>query len=488
MKLKSVLQLLGLLLTTSTLCLAAPPQVTLNQKDDGYRGIWYMNQPSGDEYVYKYSGGLGTYCAKHRPFAVYCPEVDKTFFCYGGSTVENSRKLIHMVSYFDHKTKTVPRPTILLDKKTDDAHDNPVISVDDDGYIWILSTSHGLSRPSYIHRSKEPYSIDEFQLISADRMENGKQIPITNFSYMQAWHVTGHGFLCFFTVYKNPAARTTFCMTSSDGVHWNQRQRLAAIAQGHYQISAVGEATKPNAVPVAGTAFNYHPQKKGLNWRTNLYYLQTNDFAKSWQNAAGESVELPLTTVDNNALIHDYESEKLNVYMKDIRFDADGRPVVLYITSKGYESGPKNNPRTWTTARWTGSEWEIHPGFTSDNNYDMGSLWIEPDGTWRVIGPAGVGPQPFNPGGEVQVWTSGDLGKTWKKERQLTSDSERNHTYVRRPVNAHPDFYALWADGHGRKPSESDLYFTNKAADCVWRLPRKMTGEAAVPEVAWPKK
>ncbi|MBM3881442.1 MAG: hypothetical protein FJ387_17245 [Verrucomicrobia bacterium] len=26
--------------------------VTLNRKADGYRGIWYMNQPSNDEYVY----------------------------------------------------------------------------------------------------------------------------------------------------------------------------------------------------------------------------------------------------------------------------------------------------------------------------------------------------------------------------------------------------------------------------------------------------
>jgi len=27
----------------------------INAKDDGYRGIWYMNQSTGDEYVYKYS-------------------------------------------------------------------------------------------------------------------------------------------------------------------------------------------------------------------------------------------------------------------------------------------------------------------------------------------------------------------------------------------------------------------------------------------------
>ena len=51
--------------------LTAAEPVTLNIKDDGYRGIWYMNQPSNDEYVYKYSGGLGTYCAKHKPFAIY---------------------------------------------------------------------------------------------------------------------------------------------------------------------------------------------------------------------------------------------------------------------------------------------------------------------------------------------------------------------------------------------------------------------------------
>ena len=69
---------------------AANAPVTLNQKDDGYRGIWYMNQPSGDEYVYKYSGGLGTYCAKHRPLAVYCPAVEKTFFCYGGTAPTSS--------------------------------------------------------------------------------------------------------------------------------------------------------------------------------------------------------------------------------------------------------------------------------------------------------------------------------------------------------------------------------------------------------------
>ena len=179
-----------------------------NAKDSGYRGIWYMNQPSGDEYKYKYSGGLGTYCAKHKPFAVYCPKANKTFFCYGGTAKDSNRKLIHMVSYFDHKTKTVPRPTILLDKKTSDAHDNPVISVDDKGFVWIFSTSHGTSRPSYVHRSAAPYDIGRFELIKPTRADGDKRKPITNFSYMQAWRAGGGGFICFFTKYNWPAART----------------------------------------------------------------------------------------------------------------------------------------------------------------------------------------------------------------------------------------------------------------------------------------
>ena len=176
-----------LLLTLSARC-QADEVVTLNQKADGYRGIWYMNQPSNDEYVYKYSGGMGTYCAKHKPFAIYCGTVNKTFFCYGGATKADSRKLLHMVSYFDHATGTVPQPTILLDKKTDDAHDNPVISVDDDGHIWIFSTSHGRSRPSYIHRSVRPFDIDQFELIEATRADGDKKVKMKNFYYMKAWH------------------------------------------------------------------------------------------------------------------------------------------------------------------------------------------------------------------------------------------------------------------------------------------------------------
>ncbi len=446
--------------------------VALNQNADGYRGIWYMNQPLDNEYRFKYSGGLATYTAKHRPFAVYSKEANRTFFVYGGTTMgfnenldleagglaDTTGGLLHMVSYYDHETDRVARPTILLDKQTWDAHDNPVLSLDDEGYLWIFSTSHGRSRPSYIHRSTAPYRIDSFERVRATRVKGSERVPITNFSYMQAWYVADRGFFAFFTRYDYPVNRTPAYMTSTDGKDWSAWQRIATIGEGHYQVSIASPEK-------AATTFNYHPEGKGVNWRTNLYYVETEDFGESWQAADGTEVDLPLDEIENPALVHDYASEDLLVYLNDIRFDGEGRPILLYVTSSGYASGPENDPRTWRTARWTGSTWEIRPITTSDNNYDMGSLYIEEDGTWRVIGPTEPGPQPYNPGGEVAMWVSNDRGKSWRKSAQLTRESPYNHTYVRRPVNAHPEFYALWADGHGRRPSESRLYFATRSGE-----------------------
>src|SRR5688572_7656882 len=80
------------------------------EKADGFNGIWYANQPQEDEYKYKYSGGFATYPQQHIPIAVYAKEANKTFFVYGGAK-PGTRELLHMISYYDHVTSTVARPT-----------------------------------------------------------------------------------------------------------------------------------------------------------------------------------------------------------------------------------------------------------------------------------------------------------------------------------------------------------------------------------------
>jgi hypothetical protein len=131
-------------------------------------------------------------------------------------------------------------------------------------------------------------------------------------------------------------------------------------------------------------------------------------------------------------------------------------------------------------ARWTGTEWRYSKICETDHNYDHGSLYIEGP-AWRFIAPTGAGPQKWGTGGEVEVWTSRDDGRTWAKTGALTHNSRYNHTYVRRPLDAHPDFYAFWADGDAFGESESHLYFSMRDGK-VFRLPAQMKTEFEKPE------
>ena len=199
---------------------------------------------------------------------------------------------------------------------------------------------------------------------------------------------------------------------------------------------------------------------------------------KTWTTAGGSAIDVPLTEVASKALVHDYDTEERNVYIADLSFDRKGRPVILYITSKGPLPGPDDGPRMWYTAWWNGRQWEIHDFTPAGNNYDAGSVYMEKNGKWKVIAPTAMGPQDYNTRGEMAMWESKDQGKTWKKLKVLTRNSEYNHTYARRLTPVHPGFYAFWADGHGRQPSESRLYFCDQKGN-VYRLPQKMDGDFA---------
>jgi len=448
-----------LLISATLLCSAIFAQEP-NPKADGYKGIWFELGQKG-EYGDKYSGGLGTYTAKHRPLAIYSPEANKTFFTYGGER-NRDRHLLIMASYFDHETGKVPRPTIVYDKQgVTDPHDNASICLAGDGHVWIFISGRGRHRPGFKYRSREPYSIESFEQITEEEI-----------TYPQPWFVEGKGFLHLFTKYT--AGRELYWNTSEEGREWTPDQKLAGMG-GHYQNS------EPYKEEKIGTAFNMHPGGN-VDKRTNLYYVETPDFGKTWRNVKGETVETPMVDKHCPALVRDFESEKRLVYLKDLRFDSEGNPIILVVTSSHHMPGPKGDPRTWTIAYWKGGEWQFHEVANSTHNYDMGQLWIE-DGKWRIFAPTEPGPQPWGAGGEVALWESEDEGETWKKVRTLTHNSPLNHTYVRRPVNAHPDFHAFWADGNTYVHSDSHLYFTNQAGEKVWRLPYEMEGEVGEPEV-----
>ena len=447
---------------------------TLKPKDNGYRGIWftlgqYTDAPDQRtsagkfwEYGDKYSGGLGTYTADHVPIAIYAPQVKKTFFCYGGAK-DGKRYLYNMISYYDHELDRVPRPTIIHDKQgVNDPHDNSSLTIDQQGRLWVYVSGRGRTRPGFVYRSVQPYDIDRFEQISSDEI-----------CYPQPWAVEGEGILELFTKY-----------TGGRELYWNVRHpdgsrgedhKLAGI-EGHYQVSFhAGRRTI--------TAFNRHPGGTP-DTRTDLYYLETRDLGARWQTADGTMVTPPLVDPRNPALVKAYSDEQRLVYINNITLDNAGNPAILLVASSSHKPGPQGDPRNWEVLHYRNGQWTVRFVTHSTHNYDVGPLWIESDGTWRIAGPTEPGPQRWGTGGEIAVWTSHDQGATWTKVRDVTHDSPLNHTYVRNVINAEPasPFAMLWADGHTDRLSISRIYFANRAGTVVRRLPYDMKDEFAVPE------
>jgi hypothetical protein len=424
---------------------------------DGYRGIWFtLGQRS--EFGDKYSGGLATYTANHVPIAIYSAKANKTFFVYGG-TIKGQRHLLIMASYYDHATNRVPRPTIVHDKNgVSDPHDNAAIALDADGYLWVFISGRARVRPGFIYRSTEPFSVESFDRIDQREM-----------TYPQPRFIEGHGFFYLFTKYT--AGRELYWQNSPDGRTWEPEQKLAGFG-GHYQVSGISGQT-------IGSAFMWHPNGN-VDARTNLYYVQTRDFGKSWTTVDGRPIKPPLDKPENDALLIDYKSQGRNVYIHDLNFDAAGRPAILYLTSRGAEPGPKSDPRTWRVSHWTGSTWHTSDVCTSDHNYDTGCLFIDGN-RWTVIGPTDPGPQPLGTGGEMTVHISTDLGQTWRLDRRITSNSRFNHSYARRVVGGTDPFSIFWADGNPNEPSESHLYFGTRDGKRYWMLPYDMPEPTAEP-------
>ncbi|SOE19688.1 BNR repeat-containing family member [Spirosomataceae bacterium TFI 002] len=453
----------GLLIFCS--CIISFAQKLNNEKIDGYKGIWFE---LGQKYEFgdKYSGGLGTYTAKHVPLAVYSKTVDKTFFVYGGTSNGEKRHLLAMIGEYNHKTQKVSKPTVVYDKETvNDPHDNPSLLINDDGYLFVFVSGRGKTRPGIKLKSTKPYSIEKFDILGEEE-----------FTYPQI-HKTSQGMFHFFTKYSG--TRELYYETSTDGITWTEDQKLAGITEdyptkaGHYQTSNVY-----NNGEIIGTFFNRHIDGNPDS-RTDLYYLETKDFGKTWQNINGSKSILPLTKKDIKERVINYRAKGKNVYMKDMAYDQEGRPVVLYITSNGHEPGPANTPYEWRLTKWNGSEWETTIVCESDHNYDMGSLYIEND-IWRIIGPTEKGPQDWGAGGEIAEWISKDQGKNWSKLKIITKNSTLNNSYVRRPVNAQAPFNYMWASGDSHQFSKSELYFGDFDGN-VWKLPYEMSKKQQKP-------
>lgn len=429
-----------------------------NARVDGYRGMWYSSGPK-TEYGYRFSGGVATFESRIRPVAIYSPEVKKTFFVYGGTASPGESHLLIMISFYDHRSREVPRPVIVYDKMgVREPYDNASLSIDGEGFIWVFISGFYRTRPGLIFKSDKPYSIDTFELVGEKEL-----------MYPQPRWVDGEGFILMYS--RRSKGLDLWFSSSPDGKSWPVDQKLVSMG-GSLQVSDVNSG---NIFMV----FNYFPGGD-VGKQTNLYLLKSEDRGMTWTTIDGHQVQVPLTKPLNDALVRDYSAEGKLVFLNDIDFDTNGNPVILVVISESPDPGPGAGPREWFVINRKNGEWAYNKVCESSHNYDRGFLDIE-GSEWRVTGTIGPGPREYGTGGEIELWLSINEGASWHKEVNVTVNSINNNSFVRRPLNARKEFYALWADGDPEELSKSHLYFTNRNCNGVWMLPSDMVENRARP-------
>ncbi|MFW5867030.1 MAG: BNR-4 repeat-containing protein [Armatimonadota bacterium] len=423
------------------------------------RGVWYhcgaANLLPGQGAVY--SGPMATYCAWHRPMAIYRPDVNRSYFVYGSA---GNRPTI---SYFDHDTGDWAWPVVIGENPDGDAHRNPTLLLDDEGYLYMFWGAHG--HESFVHRSVRPHDISEW--------EERASLEEVGASYPQPWMLR-EGEL-FVSYRKAPGWR---CRFSTDGAKtWSDPVDIAAFgvdpeSRGATELAIYGstvaeEGPYPRKVHFAwsrlgGGTPEEIEQKHLWGRRYNLYYTYSDDGGRTWRRSDDTAYDLP---IDEEHAEKIYDSGTRGVWIKDIQIDPAGNPMILFL-----EGEVETFHAWWKIARMTPNGWQIVDVTESDHMYDAGALMIFDDADIRIWGPSKDN-QPHEDGGEIEEWRSPDGGGTWAVTRQLTRDSRYSHNHVK-PVMGHRrgpgDVRAIWSYGDSRKPPETEdvrLFFIGDGMD-----------------------
>jgi hypothetical protein len=401
--------------------------------------------------IAKYSGNLATYTAKHSPSAVRRGSF--TYFVYSGEVpldgggpdeprigstsavgckyegtalfkdAEGRAPALGIfVSRFNHVTGRVAKPTLVHMKCTNDTHDNAVINLDADGYIYVLVSGRAAHRGNFIFRSADVGSIasfvdvtppmdnylDQFSSIAAaagiNRPFIGEGYRGINYPKMywvdaQAGTSPGY-FRLIYTIYCGAGEPVT-CGGSRQlytaRMHVENEkasiqgiQPLAAY-NGHY---AVANGKGQDIV----VAFNLH-LNNNIDNRSNIYYMHSVDGGQTWLNAQNEEMILPLVLpldLHSVAALELYDPRytgpiEERIYLKDINFTGiglDKLPTILYVGSSSIDHFPSRNADHYLAkARWSGNSWsQTNLTDAVDHNYSSGMLVLVDD-NYRVFYP-----------------------------------------------------------------------------------------------------
>jgi hypothetical protein len=370
-----------------------------------YEGNWFQ------DLVTNYHGPMTTYTDRHRPMAIYIPSERKTFFVFG------SADQYAEIGYFDHISKKFSEP-VEVGFIGKDAHKNPSIFIDEQGYIYVFYGSHGSTM--YTKRSVYPYNIYSWE----------NRATIEGHTYPQSWQLKSGEIIHF---YRGGDSKGFYRISTDGAVTWGDPVRWVDFGgtTWTYAMTIAENGAYPRTVHAVWTI-----REGGGLPRRNVYYARSEDGGLTWVKSDGTPYTLPITEANAEKIL---DSGADQVQSSDVQVDSQGNVYALY--TQGYESGC-----TWKILRLTRAtkHWDTFDvGASCDHQFDVGALVIRNDSDFRLYLPS-IPVQPGEDGGDIEEWQSLNKGSTWTKTKNITSGSTYSHNFIRAVYNSDPDFRAFW--------------------------------------------
>jgi len=408
------------------------------------RGVWYccghqVNTLPGHDWVY--SGPMATYCAWHRPMAIYAPAARKTFFVYGNA--DNAPT----ISFYDHDAGRFADPVVLGGNPDGDAHRNPTLLLEQGGHLVVFYGAHG--HETHVLRSARPFDIAAWQPVA--------DLPDVKTTYPQPWELLpGEVFVSYRQAPSWTTSSWRMTVSRDGGQSWDPPRELVNLGESAVYgvtIGATGET--PRRVHFVWSRLGGGTPEEIASkhlWarRYNIYYACSDDGGVTWRRSDGTPYELPITLDTQEEIYH---CGTHGVWLKDIQLDSRGRPYVLFIDSE-----VETFAGLWKVGWLDEGTWHFATLTASDHMYDDGGIALLSDDDIRVYAPS-TPVQPSEDGGEIEEWQSTDGGHTWANTKHITRGSRYSHNNVKIALNHQlgpGDVRMFWSYGDSNAPPETD--------------------------------